>query len=82
MLAKTGDFEESEKMAQMAIQYYELTGSSVPWDVYYHVAMAQDGLNQTNQALASYKKAIEAAQNNIPQKERGEIDAAIERLSK
>ena len=45
-LVKSNQFEEAEKMAQMSIQYHELAGNSVPWDGFYHLGMAQEGLKK------------------------------------
>lgn len=80
-LSKSRQFEEAEKMARMSIQYHELAGNSVPWDSYYHLGMALEGLQKKAEALASYQKALEAGGDTVPASDKEQIDAAVKRMS-
>ncbi|NLH15202.1 MAG: hypothetical protein GX455_01350 [Phycisphaerae bacterium] len=68
-------------MARMSIQYHELAGNSVPWDSYYHLGMALEGLQKKAEALASYQKALEAGGDTVPASDKEQIDAAVKRMS-
>ena len=80
-LAKSSQFEEAEKMAQMSIQYHELAGNSVPWDGFYHLGMAQEGLKKKAEAKASYQKALDTGGDAIPAPDKEQLAAAIKRVS-
>ncbi len=80
-LSKSRQFEEAEKMALMSIQYHELAGNSVPWDSYFHLGMAQEGLGKKSEALTSYQKSLDAGGDSIPASDKEQIAAAIKRVS-
>lgn len=80
-LAKSNQFEEAEKMAKMSIQQFELVGNSVPWDIYYHLGMAQEGLGKKPDAKASYQKALDTGGDAIPASDKEQLAAAFKRVS-
>lgn len=80
-LAKSNLFEEAEKMARMSIQYHELAGNDVPWDAYYHLGMALEGLKKNADAKASYQRALDTGGNAIPAPDKELIAAAVKRVS-
>jgi len=80
-LCKTGDYAKAEEILQMAIQIFERESTSVPWDVYKHLGMAQEGLGQKAGAAGSYRRALEIAGRGISKKNKEELIKAIERLS-
>ncbi|MBN1125984.1 MAG: tetratricopeptide repeat protein [Sedimentisphaerales bacterium] len=80
-LAKAGRYEESVQKARMAIQYNEYSGRPVPWDVYKHLGLAQEGLGKKKDALASYQQALEVAGEALPESETKLLQEAIRRMS-
>ncbi len=80
VLAKAGQYEEAEQMAQMAVQHHEMSGKGVPWDVYEHLGMAREGLGQKEGAIQSYETALERAGTNIAEKDKDRLNQAIDRL--
>jgi len=81
-LCKNGKFTKAEELLQTTIQLYEVQGDTIPWDVYRHLGMAQEGLEQNELAAASYKQAIEIAGAAIAPKDKDQLTQAIERVSK
>ena len=80
-LCKNGKFTKAEELLQAAIQLYELGDTAVPWDVYKHLGMAQEGLERNELAAASYKQAIETGGNAITPKDKDQLTQAIARIS-
>jgi tetratricopeptide (TPR) repeat protein len=80
-LSKSNQFEEAEKMARMSIQYHELAGNSVPWDGYYHLGMAQEGLKKKAEAKAAYQKALDTGGDAIPAPDKEQLATAVKRVS-
>ena len=78
---KTGQYEQAEQNLIRAIQIYELRQEPVPWDLYEHFGMAREGLGKTAQAIEMYQKALDVS-GEIPEKEKQQLQAAIERLQK
>jgi len=76
---KVGQYDTAEQNLLRAIQIYDVSGQPVPWDVYKHLAMAQEGLNKPQQAMETYQKALDSAQE-MPDKEKQQLQKAIERL--
>ncbi len=76
---KTGQYKQAEQNLIRAVQIYEVLGQPVPWDLYKHFAMAKEGLDKTAQAIEMYQKALDAS-DEIPEKEKQRLQAAIERL--
>ena len=76
---KTGRYEQAEQNLLRAVQIYEASGQPVPWDLYKHFAMTKEGLGETEQAIEMYQKALDAS-DQIPEKEKQQLQAAIERL--
>lgn len=80
-LAKNNQFGESETMVLKAIQQHELAGTAVPWDVYYHLGIAQEGLKKKAEARVSFEKALDGAGNAISPTDKEQILKAIQRVS-
>jgi tetratricopeptide (TPR) repeat protein len=80
-LAKSNLFEEAEKMGRMSIQQYELEGKSVPWDGYYHLGMALEGLQKKPDAKAAYQKALDTGGDAIPAPDKEQLATAVKRVS-
>ena len=79
-LYKTAEYEKAEEFTQMAIQIFERNSRDVTWDIYWHLAMAQEKLEKTEQALASYRQALRSAGRMSP-KNKLQLEEAIQRLS-
>ena len=78
---KTGQYEQAEQNLIRAIQIYEASGQPVPWDLYKHFGMAQEGLGEAAQAIEMYQKALEAS-DEISEKEKQQLRVAIEQLQR
>ncbi|RKY13975.1 MAG: hypothetical protein DRP52_01325 [Planctomycetota bacterium] len=76
---KTGQYKQAEQNLIRAIQIYEVSDQPMPWDLYKHLAMAKEGLGKAAQAIEMYQKALDAS-DEIPEKEKQRLQAAIERL--
>ena len=79
-LCKTGDYAKAEEVLQMAIQIFERQSMDIPWDVYMHLGMAQEGLGQKAAAAESYRQALEVGGRRIPKSKKEELNKAIERV--
>ena len=81
VLYRNGKFSEADKFIQAAVQQYEQQNLSVPVDVYKHLGMIKEELGEATQALAAYKQVLETGADTLPEKEKEQINVAIERLS-
>jgi tetratricopeptide (TPR) repeat protein len=80
-LYRNDRFEEAAVLAQSALQQFEQDKISVPADVYEHLGMIKEKLGLGNEAIAAYKQALEAGQDNLPEATKQRIEASIERVS-
>ena len=76
---KNGLYEQAEQNVLRSIQIYDVSGQSIPLDLYKHYAMVKEGLGQTDAAIEMYQKAIDAAES-APEKEKQQLQEAIKRL--
>ena len=76
---KTGRYEQSKENLVWAMQIYEAAGQPVPWDLYKHLAMAYEGLQDTDQAIEMYEKALDASEQ-ISDSEKEQMQQAITQL--
>jgi len=81
-LCKNGKYEKAEESLQMAIQIFERNSQSVPWGIYDHLGMAQEGLGNNGSAAASYRQALDIAGQYISEKDSNRLKNAIERVLK
>jgi tetratricopeptide (TPR) repeat protein len=81
VLHRNGKNSEADKLLQAAIQLYGQDEALVPADVYEHLGMIKEGLGSTTEALASYKLALDAGGDDLPDSMRERISSAIKRLS-
>ncbi|MEE9365211.1 MAG: tetratricopeptide repeat protein, partial [Dehalococcoidales bacterium] len=80
-LCKNKKYTKAEKLLQTTIQLHEVGGTAVPWEVYKHLGMAQEGLERNELATASYKQAMQLAGDTITPKNKDQLTQAIERVS-
>jgi tetratricopeptide (TPR) repeat protein len=76
---KNGQYEQAEQSLIRSIQIYDVSGESIPWDLYEHFGMAKEGLEKSAQAIEMYQKAL-GASDGIPEEGKQRLQAAIERL--
>jgi Tfp pilus assembly protein PilF len=76
---KNGQYEQAEQSLIRSIQIYDVSGQSIPWDLYEHFGMAKEGLEKSAQAIEMYQKAL-GASDGIPEEGKQRLQAAIERL--
>jgi tetratricopeptide (TPR) repeat protein len=81
-LCKNGKYEKAEELLQMAIQIFERNSQRIPWDLYNHLGMAQEGLGNNGAAAAAYRQALDVAGQNISEKDSNKLKNAVERLLK
>lgn len=79
-LCKNGKYEKAEELLQMAIQIFERNSQEIPWDLYNHLGMAQEGLGNNGASAASYRQALDIAGQNISEKDSDKLKNAIERV--
>lgn len=81
-MLKNKKFSEAEQVLQRAIQVFDRDEKQpTPWDVYYHLGMAQEGLTQNLPAEQSYRKALEMGGNNLSESNRTKLQDAIKRVA-
>lgn len=78
-LCKKGEFENAKETLLWSMQAYEVSGQAIPWDLYKHLAMAHEGLEENEQAVEMYRKAVDASED-IPEKEKQQLEQTISRL--
>jgi tetratricopeptide (TPR) repeat protein len=79
-LCKGGDYSKAKELLQTAIQIHEALATAIPWEVHEHLGMAFEGLNENEDAVASYRRAIEVGGVNIDAEKTVELNESIERL--
>jgi len=81
VLLKNGKKQQAAEFLAAALQHYEQDKILVPAEVYEHKGMIKEALEAKNEALAAYKKALEAGADRLSQKARQRIEDAIGRVS-
>ena len=79
VLFKTGQADQAQEIALRAIYLYEISGQTIPWDVYHHLGLAQEALGENANALESFQKALALAAD-APEKNRKELQTRIDKL--
>lgn len=80
-LYKNTQVQEAKEVLTRAIQLYQVQGQPAPWEVYYHLAMAYEALNEKTAAVENYQKAL-SLEPNMPPKDKQTIQDKLNRLSK
>ena len=78
-LAKSGRYEQSKENLLWAMQIYEAAGQPVPWDLYKHLAIAYEGLQDVDLAIEMYQKALDAS-DQISDIEKEKMQQALKNL--
>ena len=81
VLLKNGKKEQAAEFLAAALQHYEQDKILVPAEVYEHKGMIKEELGAKSEALAAYRKALEAGADRLSQKARRRIENAIGRVS-
>ena len=76
---KNGQFEQARQNLLRSIQLYEVNREPTPWDVYNHLGLVQESLNDSAGAMESFRKALDATAE-APEKERKMIEERINKL--
>jgi tetratricopeptide (TPR) repeat protein len=79
VLYKNGRYAEAVEAMTAAIQQYEISGTASA-EVYEHLGMIQEALEQKAKALAAYRRALEAGGDSTPAAVQQRIRSAIQRL--
>jgi tetratricopeptide (TPR) repeat protein len=81
-LIKQQRHKEAEQILQSAIQLLsKQTSLRAGWEVYYHLGMAQNGLDKPDKAKASYMRAIELGGKKASEKDLKKVKDALNSLS-
>ncbi len=70
-----GEYKDAYTSLLRAIQLHEARNEPVPWEVYKHLGMAQEGMGKTQEAVQAYERSIGTA--GIPAKEKQELEKKI-----
>lgn len=81
VLYKNGQISKAAEFLAAASQQYEQDEILAPAEVYEHIGMVKEELGAKDQALASYKQALEIGADKLSKKANKRIRTAIERLS-
>ncbi len=81
VLFKNGKVKEADEFINRSIQQYEQGKMNAPLEVYEHVGMIKEKLEQKDKAMEAYKRAMElAGDSNLPNV-KSRINESIERLN-
>ena len=82
-LIKIGKYEEADLLLQEAIDILSRQNKPAGWEIYHHLAMAQEGLKQYDNATASYKLAIKKGDvaRSISEKKKQILKDALTRIT-
>jgi len=81
VLLKNGKILQAAEFLAAAEQHFEQDGILVPAEVLEHKGMIKEKLGAKGEALAAYKKALEAGADKLSRKARQRIEDAIKRVS-
>jgi tetratricopeptide (TPR) repeat protein len=81
VLLKNGRTRQAEEFLAAAVQHFEQDRILIPAEVHEHKGMIKEKLGAKGEALAAYKKALEAGGDKLSRKVRQRIEDAIERVS-
>lgn len=76
---KAGQSKPAEESILRALHLYDVVGEPIPWDVYNHLGMAQEALDEPVKALESFQKALSLTVN-ASEKDRNELQTKINKL--
>lgn len=74
-----GHYEEAHQALLRTIQLHEARNESIPWEVFKHLGMAQEGLGKKAEAAAAYRRAVSAA--GIPSADKEALEKKIQELN-
>jgi len=74
-----GSYDDALQSLLRTIQLHEARNEQVPWEVYKHIGMAQEGLGKTSEAIQAYQHSIDTS--GIPAKEKEDLDKKIQELT-
>jgi len=78
VLCKKGQYAQAEPYSLQTIQLFELSGTPIPWDTYFHLGMAYEGQQKKDLARDAYQKAI--ALPDIPIQKKNELTKKLQEL--
>lgn len=81
VLLKNGQVSEAAESLTAAMQYFEQDGVAVPAEVFEHKGMIKEKQGAKVEALAAYRQALKAGQNQLSEKARRRIEEAVQRVS-
>lgn len=76
---RLGNYEQAHQALLRAIQLHEARNETVPWEVFKHIGMAQEGMGKKIEAASAYRRAVETP--GIPAKEKESLENKIQELS-
>ncbi|MHC4725956.1 MAG: tetratricopeptide repeat protein [Planctomycetota bacterium] len=81
VLHKQGENLQAVEFLEASLQQYQQNNVLVPAVVYEHKGLIKEALGTKDEALAAYRQALEAGDDELSQKNRQRVNEAIERLS-
>ncbi len=81
-LIKAEQYEKAEQTIIRSIQIFEREeGNRAPWDVYYHLGMAQQGLGKKYEAMQAFRQSLDLAGDDVSEERKQEIQSHIDKLA-
>lgn len=81
-MIRNEQYDDAIQYLQRAIQVFDIDeNQQAPWDLYYHLGMAQEGLGDRALAAQSYQRALDEGGNSISAVNRKSVEDAIKRIS-
>ena len=81
VLLKNGQVSEAAESLTAAMQYFEQDGIAVPAEVFEHKGMIKEKQGAKAEAIAAYRQALKAGQNQLSEKAKRRIEEAVRRVS-
>lgn len=80
VLLKNQQYDQAHSLLLRAVQRFEQEQPAAPAEVYQHLGQASENIGEIDQALASYRKALEIGRDELSQPIVAEIEQAIQTL--
>jgi tetratricopeptide (TPR) repeat protein len=81
VLYKNEKYEEAAQHVQASRQLFEQNNIPVPWDVFEHLGMIKEKLEERAEAADAYRQALKIGGDNLPDSTKQRLNSAIERLT-
>ncbi|MFH1615668.1 MAG: tetratricopeptide repeat protein [Planctomycetota bacterium] len=79
-LYKNGKYQQADQILQAAIQLIEQENVTAPSEMYQHIGMVNEKLEQYQKAINAYEQALKIKESGLTEKERQKIEQSLAQL--